>query len=110
MLGAVLSSAYASEMPAGTPEAARHAVSEALAVAARTGDAGLAAAREAFTAAMSATFLVGVCGVLGAAVLALLLMRSRKAEGGGSRTHPGASSPRPPDPDVRPLRLPAATG
>ncbi len=81
VLGAVLSGTYTSEMPVGTPEAARQSVSEALVLAARTGDEGpAAAAREAFTSAMSATFLVGVCGVLGAAVLALFLMRSRKAE------------------------------
>ncbi|MEU5218458.1 MFS transporter [Streptomyces sp. NPDC020807] len=81
VLGAVLSSTYTSEMRQGAPEAARGAVSEALVVAARTGDAGLAAAaREAFTSAMSATFTVGVCGVLGAALLALFLMRSHKAE------------------------------
>ncbi|MFJ3836563.1 hypothetical protein ACIPY6_13750 [Streptomyces sp. NPDC090054] len=48
--------------------------------AARTRDEGLAAAREAFTSAMSVTFLVGVCGALGAAVLALFLMQNRATE------------------------------
>lgn len=80
-LGAVLSSTYTSEMPAGAPGAARHAISDALAAAARTGDVELAAAaREAFTAAMSTSFLVGACGVLGAAVLALFLLQGRATE------------------------------
>ncbi|MFE2168051.1 MFS transporter [Streptomyces sp. NPDC059447] len=81
VLGAILSSTYTSEMPGGAPEAARHSVAEALAAAAGTGDEGLAtAAREAYTTAMSDTFLVGACGVVAAAVLALVLLRSRKAE------------------------------
>lgn len=46
--------------------------------AARTGDAGLArTAHDAFTTAMSTTFLVGAGGVLAAAVLALLVLRDR---------------------------------
>ncbi|MDK9494160.1 MFS transporter [Streptomyces katrae] len=94
VLGAVLSSTYTSEMPEDAPAAARHAVSEALVEAARTGDEGLAAAsREAFTSAMSATFQVGVCGVLGAALLALCLLRSRKAETAAKEAAKEAAKP-----------------
>ncbi|WP_412541336.1 MFS transporter [Longispora sp. K20-0274] len=72
ILGAVLSSTYSGAMPDSAPEAARRSITEALA------DPGLAAtAREAFTGAMSASFLVGAVGVLAAAVLALVLMRDK---------------------------------
>ena len=54
----------------------------ALAVlAAAHGDAGLIhAARQAFTASMSATFTVSAIGVLAAALLATLVMRTTKPE------------------------------
>lgn len=77
ILGAVLSSTYTDEMPGSAPEAARHSIADALAL----GESGLAdAARSAFTSAMSGTFVVGGCGVVAAAVVALVLMRGR---GGG---------------------------
>ncbi|NUL03883.1 hypothetical protein HRW07_11665 [Streptomyces lunaelactis] len=76
-------------MAGTTPEAARHAVSDVLAVAVATRDTGLAAAaREAFTHAMSGSFLAGACGVVGAAVLALFLLQSRKAEAAAKASTP----------------------
>ncbi|MFF0451169.1 MFS transporter [Streptomyces sp. NPDC004609] len=73
ILGAVLSSTYTGAMPDSAPEAARESVSVALL------DPALAdGAREAFTTAMSTSFLAGGAGVIAAAVLAMLLMRDRK--------------------------------
>ncbi len=78
VLGSIFASAFTAEMPDTAPEAARRSIAEALAI----GDAGLAtAAREAFTAAMSTTFVVGTSSVVGAAVLAFFLIRKgRPAE------------------------------
>ncbi|WP_405727390.1 MFS transporter [Streptomyces sp. NBC_01537] len=79
ILGSLLSSGFAREMPAGAPEEAKHSIAGALAVA--HGDAGLiAAAREAFTASMSTTFTVSAIGVLAAALVATLVMRGAKPE------------------------------
>ncbi|TQE25300.1 MFS transporter [Streptomyces ipomoeae] len=79
VLGAILSSTFTGNMPADAPGAAAHSMGDALAVATATGDdALLAAAYDAFTSAMSASFLAGAAGVVGAAVLALLLMRGGK--------------------------------
>ncbi|MCL6736826.1 MFS transporter [Streptomyces neyagawaensis] len=76
VLGAVLSSTYTSEMPESAPAAARETIGEGLAVAARTNDAGLVSTvHEAFTDAVSSSFTVGAAGVVGAAVLALFLMK-----------------------------------
>ncbi|MFI6640284.1 MFS transporter [Streptomyces sp. NPDC050504] len=81
VLGAVLSGTYASEMPDSAPEAARHSIADALGIAAGSGDGALAAtARDAFTQGMSGSFLAGAAGVVGAALLALLLLKGRKAE------------------------------
>ncbi|WP_029904101.1 MFS transporter [Nocardia brasiliensis] len=78
ILGAVLAGSYTGHMPDTAPEHAREAISDALAVARATGDGALAAAaRSAFTVAMSTTFVAGACAVLGAAALALVLMRER---------------------------------
>ncbi|WP_030058307.1 MULTISPECIES: MFS transporter [Streptomyces] len=78
ILGSLLSSGFASEMPAGMPEQAKSSIAGALAVAG--GDTGLVrTAREAFTSAMSTTFTVSAIGVLAAALLAMLLMRDRTA-------------------------------
>jgi hypothetical protein len=69
-------------MPAAAPAAARHSIGDALAVAARTGDKSLlASAHDAFTSAMSASFLAGGAGVLVAAVLAVFLMRDGRPAG-----------------------------
>ncbi|WP_084337379.1 MFS transporter [Actinomadura oligospora] len=80
LLGTVLTSAYGAAMPDGTPEQARKSIGDALAVAARTGDASLIhEARDAFTTAMATTFLASLAGVVSATVLALFVMRSRTA-------------------------------
>ncbi|MPY63167.1 MFS transporter [Streptomyces spongiae] len=79
ILGAVLSSTFTSKMPSDASEAARTSIGDALAVAGSTGDKSLvASAHEAFTDAMSASFLAGAAGVVGAAVLAFFLMRDGK--------------------------------
>ena len=79
IVGSLLASGFAGHMPAGAPEQARGSIVGALAAA--HGDAGLVhAAREAFTASMSATFTVSAIGVLAAALLATLVMRNTKPE------------------------------
>ncbi|MEV7924310.1 MFS transporter [Kitasatospora sp. NPDC088779] len=81
ILGAVLSSTYTGAMPTDAPTAGKHAITDALALAASTGDGGLAAAaRDAFNTAASVTFTAGGISVLAAAGLTLVLMRDgRKA-------------------------------
>lgn len=77
-LGSVVSGTFTGAMPASAGEQARLSIGDALAVAARTADTTLAeAARGAFTTAMSSAFALSACGVLAAAVLALLVIRSR---------------------------------
>ncbi|MDP4510969.1 MFS transporter [Nonomuraea turcica] len=73
LLGSIATSSYTAAMPADALEAARLSVAVAV-----TDPALAAAAREAYNAAMSATFVGAAAGVLGAAVLALLLLRGRK--------------------------------
>ncbi|MEU7901143.1 hypothetical protein AB0B45_51010 [Nonomuraea sp. NPDC049152] len=73
ILGSLATSSYASAMPATAPEQARRSVA-----AAATDPSLAAAARQAYDAAMSTAFLGAAAGVLGAAVLALLLPRGRK--------------------------------
>ncbi|WP_172385096.1 MFS transporter [Streptomyces sp. MNP-20] len=76
ILGSVLSSTYADEMPASAGDVADNSVVEGLAEAARTGNAALGdAVRSAFTDAMSATFVTGAAAVLVAAVLSIFLMK-----------------------------------
>ncbi|MFI6325595.1 MFS transporter [Nonomuraea sp. NPDC050556] len=71
-LGSLATGAFTSAMPAGSPRS----IAEAIGVPALAG-----AAREAFESAMSVAFLGAAAGVLGAAVLALILLRGRtKAE------------------------------
>jgi DHA2 family multidrug resistance protein-like MFS transporter len=92
ILGSVVSTAFTGAMPGSAPERARGSIGDALGVAARSGDTGLAeAARDAFSTAMSASFAVAACGVLAAAVLALLVMRDNKTEAG--RTNPTEPAP-----------------
>ncbi|WP_158893788.1 MFS transporter [Amycolatopsis anabasis] len=75
VLGSVLSGSFAAAMPASTPEPARHSLPDALVVP------GLAeTARDAFTSALSTTFLASAGGVLVAAVVAFGMLRDRKAE------------------------------
>ncbi|MEE1784855.1 MFS transporter [Streptomyces sp. SP17BM10] len=76
ILGSLLSSGFASRMPTGLPDEAKHSIAGALAAA--KGDAGLVhTAREAFTSAMSTTFTISAIGVLAAALVATLVMRGR---------------------------------
>ncbi|MEU8887173.1 MFS transporter [Streptomyces sp. NPDC048442] len=78
-LGSILATGYAASMPDTAPAAARHSLSDALALAARTGDGALArTARDAFTSGMGTTFLISAAGVLVAAVVAFAMMRDPK--------------------------------
>ncbi|MCF3129505.1 MFS transporter [Streptomyces olivochromogenes] len=79
ILGSLLTSGFAAEMPADAPERAKQSIAGALAVA--HGDAGLVhAAREAFTSSMSTTFTLSAIGVLAAALLSTLVMRDTKPQ------------------------------
>ncbi|MEV6288137.1 MFS transporter [Kribbella sp. NPDC051770] len=79
ILGSAMAERFTSGMPAGTPDAARGSIGEALAVAAATGDGALAeVAKTTFASAMSSTFVAGAAAVLGSAVLALVLLRDTK--------------------------------
>lgn len=80
ILGSVLVTNFADAMPADAPEPARASIADAIGTAAATGDGALAtAAREAFASGMSTTFVIGAIGVLAAAILALVVMKDRKA-------------------------------
>ncbi|MFJ3214817.1 MFS transporter [Kitasatospora sp. NPDC086801] len=82
ILGTVLSSTYTGAMPTDAPTAGKHAITDALALAASTGDGGLAAAaRDAFNTAASVTFTAGGISVLAAAGLTLVLMRDGRKPG-----------------------------
>ncbi|MEU4352928.1 MFS transporter [Streptomyces sp. NPDC023838] len=77
ILGSMLSSGFAAEMPSDAPDSARHSIAGALVAA--HGDASLVrAAREAFASSMSTTFAVSGVGVLVAAVVAAVVMRDAK--------------------------------
>lgn len=98
VLGAVLSSTFTRHMPSGAPEAARHSIGDALAVAASTGDNPLVTAtHEAFTRAMSASFVAGAAGVVAAAVLAVFLMRAPKGPAPTPKPQPGEAAQDTPD-------------
>ncbi|GII55212.1 MFS transporter [Planotetraspora thailandica] len=72
VLGSVLAGVYTASMPGSAPEAARDSISGALAL----GDPSVAeAGREAFVSAMSVGSLVGLGFSVGAAVVALLVLR-----------------------------------
>ncbi|MET8288189.1 MFS transporter [Streptomyces sp. NPDC005132] len=103
VLGAVLSSTFTGHMPADAPADARRSIGDALSVAARTGDTSLSAsAHDAFTSAMSASFLAGAGGVVVAAVLAVFLMRDgRAAADAGEKAKASAPAPAP-TPDAAP--------
>ncbi|MFI6154119.1 MFS transporter [Kitasatospora sp. NPDC051170] len=76
ILGTVLSSTYTDGMPTDTPSAARHSITDALALASTNADHGLVtAARDAFNTATSTTFTAGGIAVLAAAALTLVLMK-----------------------------------
>ncbi|MEW1639693.1 MFS transporter [Streptomyces sp. NPDC093801] len=77
ILGSLLTSGYAANMPAGAPAEARHSLAGALAAA--HGEPGLVrAAREAFTSSMGTTLTLGAAGLLAAALLAAVVMRDKK--------------------------------
>ena len=80
ILGSLLASGFARHLPASVPAEARHSIAGTLSAA--HGDAdpvGLVhAAKAAFTASMSVTFTVSAIGVLAAAILATLVMRTTK--------------------------------
>lgn len=79
ILGSVLSSSFTNSLPDEVPDAARHSIADTLALATSTGDSELVTtAREAFSSAMSNSFLVGAVGVLAAAVVALFVMHNTK--------------------------------
>ncbi|MGW4242167.1 MFS transporter [Nocardia sp. NPDC004722] len=81
ILGSLVSTAFAHKMPDSAPAAARHSLGDALGVATRLGDPGLAhTARTAFAGAMSVSFGVSALGVLAAAVLALVVLRGRQPD------------------------------
>ncbi|MFI6870752.1 MFS transporter [Nocardia sp. NPDC050406] len=79
VLGSVLAGTYTDAMPTEAPDAARESIAPAL----LSGDSALiAAAREAFTDAMSATFIGGGVSVVAATVIAFFLMKGAKAATG----------------------------
>ncbi|MFE3259764.1 MFS transporter [Nocardia sp. NPDC059091] len=86
VLGAVLAGTYTDGMPSDAPAAARDSIAGAF----TSGDGALVtAAREAFTHAMSTTFLASGAAVLVATVIAFFLMKGAKAaEGEGLPAEP----------------------
>jgi EmrB/QacA subfamily drug resistance transporter len=85
VLGTVVTSRFAAGMPAGTPAAARSSIGDAYRVYESTGDkALLAAARDAFTHAQSTAYLAGAIASLVAAVLAVAVLRDKKAAAAGT--------------------------
>ncbi|MFD7169257.1 MFS transporter [Streptomyces violascens] len=91
VLGAVLSGTYTSSMPGSAPETAKKSIVDALAVVAQTKDSALLhTARQAFSDAMSSSFLAGAGGVIGAAVLAAFLIKGGKAAPAADGADPAA--------------------
>jgi EmrB/QacA subfamily drug resistance transporter len=79
ILGSLLAGGFTRHMPAGAPAQARHSIAGALAAA--HGDAGLVrAARAAYTASMSTTFMISAISILAAALVATLVMRNTRPE------------------------------
>jgi MFS family permease len=79
ILGSLLAGGFTRHMPAGAPAQARQSITGALAAA--HGESGLVhAAREAYTASMSATFTVSAIAILAAALLATLVIRNTRPE------------------------------
>ncbi|MFB9529547.1 hypothetical protein [Nonomuraea roseola] len=88
VLGSLATSSYTAAMPASAPEEARRSLAVAVS------DPSLAAlARDAYSAAMSSAFLGAMAGVLGAAVLALLLLRGRKRGAHTTSSTPAEPAP-----------------
>jgi MFS family permease len=70
VLGSVLAAAYSSALPDSVPEAARKSIADTIAL----GPDFLAAARHAFTDAMSIAMLVGAIGALAGALVAVAVL------------------------------------
>jgi MFS family permease len=77
VLGSVLAAAYSSSLPDSVPEAARKSIAETLAL----GPDFAAAARDAFTDAMSIAMITGAVGALAGALVAVVALPRRKAAG-----------------------------
>ncbi|MFJ8232740.1 MFS transporter [Streptomyces sp. NPDC094448] len=89
ILGAVLSGTYRNELPGDAPETAKESVAVALKLPGLAG-----AARDAFTQAMSNSFVAGGIGVVAAAVLAAVLLQGREpAKAGPDAPEPSAPEP-----------------
>jgi MFS family permease len=83
ILGSLLAGGFTRHMPAGAPAQARQSIAGALTAA--HGDTGLIhAAREAYTASMSATFTVSAIAILAAELLATLVIRNTKPQPTGA--------------------------
>jgi hypothetical protein len=82
LLGSLTAAVYRSRLDTA-PEQAKHSVSAAVAIAARTGDGALAlAARGAFVDAMSMVLLIcAAIGVVGAVLVVLFLPNAQRAPG-----------------------------
>jgi DHA2 family multidrug resistance protein-like MFS transporter len=76
VLGSVLAAAYSSSLPDSVPEQARKSIAGTLAL----GPDFVAAARTAFTDAMSISMTVGLVGALAGALVALVVLPRRSAE------------------------------
>jgi MFS transporter, DHA2 family, multidrug resistance protein len=76
VLGSVLAAAYSSSLPDSVPEAARDSIATTLAL----GPDFVAAARTAFTDAMSIAMTVGLVGALAGALVALVVLPRRTAD------------------------------
>ncbi|WP_433007499.1 MFS transporter [Kribbella sp. CA-294648] len=70
VLGSVLAAAYTSSLPDSVPEAGRNSIADTLAL----GPEFLAAARSAFTDAMSIAMTVGLIGAAAGAIVALIVL------------------------------------
>ena len=82
VLGSVLTATYRAAMPADVAAQARESIGDALAVAASTGDAGLArVAQDSFVSAIASTSLIGVVGGVVAAVVAVAVLRPKPTAG-----------------------------
>jgi MFS family permease len=75
VLGSVLAAAYSSSLPESVPAAARDSIADTLAL----GPDFVAAARTAFTDAMSIAMTVGLVGALAGAVVALVVLPRKAA-------------------------------
>ncbi|WP_405068385.1 MFS transporter [Kribbella sp. NBC_01510] len=76
VLGSVLAAAYSSSLPDSVPEPARTSIADTLAL----GPDFVAAARTAFTDAMSISMTVGLIGALAGALVALVVLPRRQAK------------------------------